>query len=298
MALHRAGRDVDALEVFRETRSLLVGELGIEPSRELRELQQRILAQHPSLELAESRESGGQRDIAPLVGRERELTQLAQLLDDAFAGRGRLALLVGEPGIGKSRLAEEVIARAESRGATVIAGRCWEAGGAPPYWPWIQSLRGYVTAANSDIRLPRPTAPQLAQLLPELRELVDDRAPPPPLEPETARFHLFDAVSTFLQAGAEQRPLLIFIDDLHAADEPSLLLLRFLARQIGTSRILLIGALRDVGPAPAIPLRNALTELGREPGSVQLQLRGLDTPDVARLVELPPELRLAPSSPR
>ena len=75
------------------------------------------------------------------VGRERELAELTRSLEDAISGRGRLFLLTGEPGIGKSRLAEELARHARDRGALVLIGRCWEAGGVPAFWPWVQSLR-------------------------------------------------------------------------------------------------------------------------------------------------------------
>src|SRR6266704_353923 len=85
--------------------------------------------------ISEPRPEGG------FVGREREMGELVAGLDDAVAGRGGLFLLSGEPGIGKSRLADEFAAHAKERGGRVLWGRCWEAGGAPPYWPWVQAFR-------------------------------------------------------------------------------------------------------------------------------------------------------------
>jgi predicted ATPase len=144
-------------------------------------------------------------------------------LDDAFAGHGALFLLVGEPGIGKSRLADELSRRARARGAQVLVGRCWEAGGAPAYWPWVQSLRGLTRETDREelrARL-RMGASELVQLLPELREVFPDVTDPLAPESESARFRLFEAVSTFLRTTAEGRPLVLVLDDLHAADEPS-----------------------------------------------------------------------------
>ncbi len=116
----------------------------------------------------------------------------------------RLFLLVGEPGIGKSRLAEELIAHARARDARVLVGRCWEAGGAPAYWPWVQSLRPYLrdTDADSLRSQLREGAADMAQLLPELRDLLADLAPAPPLESEGARFRLFDSMTAFLKSAA------------------------------------------------------------------------------------------------
>ena len=81
------------------------------------------------------------RATGVFVGREVELEELSAGLEDAFAGRGRLFLISGEPGIGKSRLADELANRAVEQGAVVLVGRCWEAGGAPAFWPWVQALR-------------------------------------------------------------------------------------------------------------------------------------------------------------
>ena len=222
------------------------------------------------------------------VGRERELAELVGGLDDAFAGRGRLFVLVGEPGIGKSRLAEELIAQARARGARVLVGRCWEAGGAPAYWPWVQSLRPYLrdTDAESLRSHLRGGAADVARLLPELRDLLADLPPAPPLESEGARFRLFDSMTAFLKSAAAARPLVLVLDDLHAADEPSLLLLQFVARELGESRLLVVGAYRDVDPTLSDPLTRTLTELAREPVTRTLALAGLGEADVARVMEL------------
>jgi eukaryotic-like serine/threonine-protein kinase len=292
LALYRCDRQADALQAYHDARLTLVEELGIEPSERLRDLEQAILAQDPGLQLVTeataTSERAGEAQRGTFVGRERELAELVGGLDDAFAGRGRLFLLAGEPGIGKSRLAEELIADARARGARVLIGRCWEAGGAPAYWPWVQALRAYVRDTE-----PEPLRAQLgdgaadlAQLLPELRSLLPDVGESPVPESEGARFRLFDVTSSFLANAAQARPLVIVLDDLHAADEPSLLLLQFVARQLGQSRLLIVGAYRDVDPTPADSLTTALTELAREPVTRSLALAGLGEPDVARFLEL------------
>jgi DNA-binding SARP family transcriptional activator len=222
------------------------------------------------------------------VGRERELAALDAGLDDAFAGHGRLFLLGGEPGIGKSRLAEELLAHAAARRARVLVGRCWEAGGAPAYWPWVQSLRPYLRESDAESlrsQLGEGSA-DVAQLLPELRDLLADLPPAPSLEFEGARFRLFDSMTAFLKRAAAARPLVLALDDLHAADEPSLLLLRFVARELGESRLLIVGAYRDVDPMLADPLTTTLTELAREPVTRTLRLAGLGEADVARFIEV------------
>ena len=146
LALYRCDRQADALQAYQDARMTLVEELGIEPGERLRELERAVLAQDPGLAVREGPMSQptAEAEAGVFVGRESELAELLAGLEDALAGRGRLFLLVGEPGIGKSRLVEELIVHAHARAALVLVGRCWEAGGAPAYWPWVQSLRAYI----------------------------------------------------------------------------------------------------------------------------------------------------------
>jgi DNA-binding SARP family transcriptional activator len=292
LALYRSDRQAEALQAYQDARRTLVEELGIEPGERLRELERAILAQDPGLHLAaEEPAAGGPALETPrgaFVGREHELAELVGGLDDAVAGRGRLFLLVGEPGIGKSRLAEELMAHARARGARMLVGRCWEAGGAPAYWPWVQSLRAYVREAEPDALRAQlgAGAADLAQIVPELRERFPDLPEAASLESEASRFRLFDAAAEFLRRASESRPLVLLLDDLHAADAPSLLLLRFLARQLGSSRMLLLGAYRDVDPIPGQPLTEMLVELAREPVTRRLALGGLSEREIAQYLDL------------
>lgn len=223
----------------------------------------------------------------PFVGRDREMAELRAALEEAAAGRGSLFLVGGEPGIGKSRLADELSAEARVRGALPLWGRCWEAGGAPPYWPWVQSLRTYVRSLEpAEVRAQVGAgAADLGRMLPELREILPDLPDPPAVEPETARFRLFDATATFLHNAAGRQPMLIVLDDLHAADAPSLLLLLFVAGDLAESRLLVLGTYRDVGVADDHPLAEALAELQRTRARL-LTLAGLTPEDVSRFIEL------------
>jgi DNA-binding SARP family transcriptional activator len=290
VALYRSGRQAEALEVYQAARRVLVEELGIEPGRPLRELHQAVLRQDPALDSV-SRDDDGRAAVdaaGVFVGRERELEELVIGLEDAIAGHGRLILLHGEPGIGKSRLAEELLVHARKRGARVLVGRCWEAGGAPAYWPWVQSLRAYIREAEPSTLEAElgAHAVELTQILPELRERLL-RLPEPVLrDSEGGRFRLFEATADFLANASRNRPLVIFLDDLHAADEPSLLLLQFVARSLADSRLLVLGAYRDVDPVPGERLATALAELARERGTRRVSLGGLAEEAVANYVEL------------
>ena len=160
----------------------------------------------------------------------------------------------------------------------MLVGRCWEAGGAPAYWPWVQSLRAYVRDGDTDDTALRSQlgagAADLAQIVPELRERLPDLPQPPALESQTARFRLFDATAAFLRNASEGRPIMLVLDDLHAADAPSLLLLRFLARELGSTRVLLVGTYRDVDPILRRPLIEAVAEVAREPNAAGFRCAG------------------------
>ncbi|MFL5796774.1 MAG: ATP-binding protein [Actinomycetota bacterium] len=205
----------------------------------------------------------------------------------AVSGRGRVFLIAGEPGIGKSRLADEVAWHAEQRGMRVLWGRCWEAGGAPAYWPWVQSIRSYIRGVEARAVEAQLGAggPHVARLVPEVRELVPGLPEPPGPDVEGDRFLLFDAIAQFLRAAADVQPIVLVLDDLHAADPSSLLLLEFVAGEAATAPILLLGLYRDTDLRRTHPLRPALSGLSRYRWTRQLALRGLTELDVARYIE-------------
>src|SRR5205814_3918631 len=151
-----------------------------------------------------------------------------------------------EPGIGKTRLAELLASYARRRGCAVLTGRSFEGEGAPAFWPWMQILRSYVHGKSSS-RLESEVGAggsYVAEIVPELRQLLPNLGERPSAEREEARFLLFDAVSSFLKRAAAAEPLFILVDDLHWADKPSLLLLHFLARELAGARILVVGSYR------------------------------------------------------
>ncbi|MGH3137399.1 MAG: ATP-binding protein [Gaiellaceae bacterium] len=298
LALYRSGRQAEALAAYRDARRLLIDELGIDPSRSLQDLEKAILQQDLSLDLPSelpdtphslaraTREEA--EKLGGFVGREHELGRLRDALDAALSGSGRLVMLSGEPGIGKTRTALELATHARLRGAHVLWGRCYEGEGAPPYWPWVQAIRSYVRECDLDqLRSEMGTgAQEIAEVVPDVRERLPDLEEKPTFEdPQQARFRLFDSLTAFLKSAARTQPLVLVLDDLHCADEGSLRLLEFVARELAGARLLLIGTYRDVELSRRHPLSQTLAELTREHLFDRLLLRGLNREDVGHFVE-------------
>jgi tetratricopeptide (TPR) repeat protein len=175
--------------------------------------------------------------MSTLVGRSKEIAAIKQSLANLVSGQGGTLFFAGEPGIGKSALARWLSDEARSQSLPVFWGFCWEAGGAPAYWPWTQSLRSLVAAQD----IPDALLARLAQLLPEVAG--DD--PKPELQPEQARFLLLESARLLLEHASRDKPLILIYEDLHAADADSLNLLQYLARHANTMPVLLVGTYRE-----------------------------------------------------
>ena len=163
------------------------------------------------------------------------MDQLKDALEGALSGKGSLAMLVGEPGIGKTRLAEEFGVYAGLRGAQVLTGHCYEGEASLPYRPFVEAFRQY-TRSRPDEELRTqlgPGAPEIATLVSEIRQRFPDIEEAPKLDPEAERLRLFESVTEFLRNASAAQPLVLHLDDLHWADKPSLLLLQHLAQRHG-----------------------------------------------------------------
>jgi class 3 adenylate cyclase len=216
------------------------------------------------------------------VGRPREQSLLLECWDLAVDGQRQVVVISGEPGIGKTRLVAQAARTAIPDAATILYGRCEDDQGRP-YHPWLEILRDYVRLAPR--RLLRPHAAELLRLVPELGQKLGAVAPPPLTDPDAERYLLFNAVAELLGAAAAHAPLLVILDDLHWADEPTLALFKHVAGALTTDRLLLVGTFRDSDIAPDDPLTAVLADLRREPGVTRLELVGLDEADIVDMIE-------------
>jgi DNA-binding SARP family transcriptional activator/tetratricopeptide (TPR) repeat protein len=310
-ALATRGNVAEGLRVFDRLRTLLRDELGTSPSREAIAAHQRLvrprgLAGGSAADGDPAR--GGRaagvgsaedwvgiplpaelrhRGQGPLIGRAAELAQLEEEWELACreARSGRLVLLAGDAGIGKTTLVADVARRVHDEGATVLAGRSPRET-VVPYQPILEALRHWaLNASLSDLRATsREYGSELARLIPELRRRAPDLPPPPVDEPETERYRLFEAVVGLLTELSRLAPVLLVLDDLQWADRPTLQLLRHLARATSPARVLILAAYRSTERGDTF--NSALTELMRERLASELEIKGLSEPDTAELVAL------------
>jgi class 3 adenylate cyclase len=225
-------------------------------------------------------------ETTALVGRDAPLEELAGHWHDARDGRGRIAMLIGEPGIGKTRLAAEFCCTAHADGAAVLLGRCYEES-LVPYEPFVEALSQCVAGTPlEELRLQvGPYRATLGRLLPELAAQAPQPSTSSTIEyPERERYRLFDAVASLLREVADAQPLILVLDDLHWADATTLLLLRHVARSSDETRMLILGTYRETEVDEAHPLAQALAELRRARVLVSLRIGGLGDDDVAKLI--------------
>ena len=218
------------------------------------------------------------------VGRTDELTRLRGLWKETAAGGLQVALIAGEPGIGKTRLAAELAAAAHTDGAAVLAGRCDEDLGMP-FQPFVEALRHFVrTAAEPAAGLGRFSG-DLVRLLPELEDLAPELSPPLRSDPETERYRLFEAVVAWLATLSAERPTVLVVDDLQWATQPTLLLLRHITRTSEPVRLLVVGTYRDTDLPAGHPLSDLLADLRRQQGVERFTLAGLDESAVGEYLD-------------
>ncbi len=217
------------------------------------------------------------------VGRQRELETLIAAMADAMAGHGRIVMLAGEPGIGKTRTAQELGDHASRRGTVVLWGRCHEEAGAPPYWPWVQVIRTMLrdTEAEALLRGLGAGASDLVDIVPEIRDRLPGLEPSVRLDDQAeARWRMFESIRRLIAGLCACRPAVVLLDDLHWADAPSLRLLEFLAPDLADSRLLLVGTYRQTELSRQHPLSDTLGGLARASHVARIRLGGLSAEEV------------------
>jgi tetratricopeptide (TPR) repeat protein len=220
------------------------------------------------------------------IGRAPERATLTRLLGEAADGSPRLALIAGDPGIGKTRLATLAAIEAHGVGATVLYGRCDEDIRAP-YQAWMEALGDFVDAAPVGLLRDHVEAHggELTRLAPRLGRRVENVPPPQGSDPETERYLLFGAVTGLLTECSREQPVVLILDDLHWADTQTLTLLRLVASATSSLGVLVIGTYRPADIAAGHPLAGALAGLRREGGVEHINLSGLDDGEVLSMLE-------------
>ena len=305
LALYRCRRQAEALRVFQDLRVVLVDELGIEPGHDVSWLEHAILAQDPALDFVVQHEAdphpataastahssfryqvrvpASQRE-GPLVGRARESGLLRDWWTSVGQGAGRLLLVDGDPGIGKTRLVVDLAQAVEAGGALVLWGRCDEDPVAP-FQPFAEALGRYFQSLSADriSRMPDWQLTELSRLVLRLREYAPT-AEDEGGDPERERFRFFEAVVATLNELASSGPVLLVIDNLHAADEPTLLLLRHVLRGADDAKLGIVGMFIDTEVPAAHRLRAMLADFRTVHPVATVHLRGLSSAGVEELL--------------
>jgi class 3 adenylate cyclase/tetratricopeptide (TPR) repeat protein len=234
-----------------------------------------------------------------LVGRDDEIADLRRLCDQSIAGRGHLALIGGEPGVGKTSLAEEVMADATARGALTLAGHCYQME-APPYIPIVEILESIADLLPPDVlaRVLGPTdgAQEIARMWPGLHRFLPDLAAPLALPPEQARRYLFTCLTEALDRLSRLRLIVMLVDDLQWADPSTLLFLQHLTQHLQDMPLFVLGTYRDIELKPGVPFAETFESLIRQPAVDRFTLKRLARDGVAGVLasladrEPPPRL--------
>ncbi|GAB1817633.1 BTAD domain-containing putative transcriptional regulator [Herbidospora sp. RD11066] len=263
------GLQPEALSVYETVRTRLADELGLDPGPALREAHRDVLRRNePHQERGTRRPSRRRTDR--IVGRQEELALLRQ-------ARGRIVIVEGPPGVGKTRLLAEVTDEAAANGALTLWGRCLDREGAPAMWPWVQVVEALIAA------LPEGDRAHWTAVLGDLLPTPAGEADVPPRPDAGAKFRLFGNVAALLGAVAALRPVVVVVDDLHWADQATLALFARLAESL-PDRSVLMGTLRGHAPAPSSDVRRMLAAVARQDHHRRLVLGPLGPAEVAELV--------------
>jgi DNA-binding CsgD family transcriptional regulator/tetratricopeptide (TPR) repeat protein len=232
----------------------------------------------------EGQVAGHELQYAPsrgvFISRQHELSVLCRALEEAQRRHGQIVLISGEAGIGKTRLAQEFAAVATSRAVSVLWGRCVQGETSPPYWPWAQIVGSFAERCNVATlrRLLGPTIGRLSLIVPQVGERLGF---PTVADTDADRFQISNAVHRFLQRASQQTPVLLILEDLHWADQNSLLLLELIAQELSAHAVLVVATYRD--GEMRTPLAQTCGELARV-GVIRVALNGLSAEDTGQLM--------------
>ena len=222
----------------------------------------------------------------PFVGRDDERAELGRWLDRAVRGRGGLVLVGGEPGVGKTRLVEQLLEVAQQQRCLALTGRCYEIEGTAPFIPFVEIIEQYARVAPLEVL--RETlgdaAPEVARLVPDLRRLIPNIQPAVELPPEQQRHYLFKNVAEFLERVSRVSSTVLLLDDLQWADHTTLLLLQHLAPSLERWPVLMLGTYRDVELEVTRPFAATLETLNRKRLAQRLNLQRLPESGVASML--------------
>jgi class 3 adenylate cyclase/tetratricopeptide (TPR) repeat protein len=225
---------------------------------------------------------------SPFVEHDHERAGLRSAVEGALAGNGGFVLVCGEAGVGKSRIVQEVGTEAEARGMRVLTGHCVEMKGGAPYLPYVEIVEQALTDPRSPQALREAlgdAAPEIARIAPVLRRAFPDIAPPVDLPPELARRYLWNSVHEFIENAARAQPLLLILEDLHWADESTVLLTEYLAPLLPRMPVLMIGTYRDVEVELSEPLSRTIHQLMRRRAIQRITLKRLSRRGVGAMLE-------------
>ncbi len=278
------GRRGAALRQYQACVSVLERELGAAPELETRRLCNEFLRRQEAG--IDDRRGLAELPVheTPLIGREAELARLARALGEARAQRGRIVAILGEAGIGKTRLTEELAEQAVREGVRVLSGRCYESQQLLPFAPWVELFRAAGVPLDREIldALEAPWRAELARILPELAAGQD--APGSETAAAAQHGHLFEAIARLVAKLGAREPLLLTLEDLHWADEMSLRLLAFLGRRVPEWPVMLVVTARDEDLPGAPYLQRALQEMVQGGQLARLNLAPLSRGDTSALV--------------
>jgi class 3 adenylate cyclase/tetratricopeptide (TPR) repeat protein len=227
---------------------------------------------------ASARPAAVSPQLTPFVERDAERASLRRLIEDALVGNGGLGLVAGEPGVGKSRLVAEIGDEAQARGMRVLTGHCVEMSGTPPYLPYVEMIEQAISNPRSPLALREAlgdVAPEIARIAPALRRAFPDIPPPVELPAELARRYVWNSLSEFIGRAAQGQPLLLVLEDLHWADESTVLFTDYLSPLLPEMPVLVLGTYRDLEVDPSDPLAHIIVDMERRHLVERVNLRPL-----------------------